>query len=180
MRERQNVAKRINLLKWSKSGGKGHKWQISLKSGGMDGDVFFVGRSVGDVTCILLRLFTLEIDKGRLQIDSQNFNSYFYWDRGGWHEKFAIVWFVTRKCELTTHTVAQKATFLSNLLTFTPIVSLAFFQLFFQLQPRTHPVTQTAMVPSAHSGGIGTLPVVGRNYDFEHLKVIWANIIKRL
>ena len=33
----------------------------------------------------------------------------------------------------------------------------------------THPVTQTAMVPSAHSGGIGTRPVVGRSWDYRRL-----------
>ena len=44
--------------------------------------VFFVGRSAGDVTGILLRPHILEIDEGRLHINSHKFKTYLIQDRG--------------------------------------------------------------------------------------------------
>ena len=43
---------------------------------------------------------------------------------------------------------------------------IVFVFVFVYYKQTTHPVTHTAIVPSAHSGGIGTRPVVGRNCDY--------------
>ena len=72
--ERWNVAKKGNL-EWLRPGENGQKQANPVK-------VFFVGRSAGDVTGILLRPHILEIDKGRLHINSHKFKTYLIQDRG--------------------------------------------------------------------------------------------------